>query len=166
MNLAKFLIRFSTGVVTLLWVHVWKWAYPQSAEVVEELARKEIDLVERGSPVWKLLRLCIDIPGIARSQQIAENSAATRTSGQLPPSEPRWRGTIRELLIWIVIGAWLVVTASIFMSFAQTGNFLFEYGPESGRPEIVTPYFKVVAVALFAQIVSVGSGLAVLKLAK
>ena len=72
MSLFTFLIRFSTGVVTLLWVHVWKWAYPQSAAVVEELARKEIDLVEHGSSVWKLLRLSIDLPGIARSQQTIE----------------------------------------------------------------------------------------------
>ena len=166
MSLFKFLIRFSTAVATLLWVHVWKWAYPQSAPVVEELARKEIDLVEHGSPVWKLLRLSMDLPGMARWQQTAENSAATRTTGQIPPSEPRWRGTTRELLIWIVIGGWLAITTSIFMSFVQTGNFLFEYAPDSGRPEIVTPYLKVVAVALFAQIVSVGSGLAILKLAK
>ena len=166
MSLFKFLVRFGAGVVTLLWVHVWKWSYPQSAAVVEELARKEIDLVEHGSPVWKLLRLSIDVPGIARSQQAAENSAATRTSGQIPPSEPRWRGTTREILIWIVIAGWLAMTTSIFVSFVQTGNFLFEYSPESGRPEIVTPYFKVVALALLAQIVSVGSGLAVLKLSK
>ncbi|MCH7983524.1 MAG: hypothetical protein IIC28_06100 [Chloroflexi bacterium] len=171
MSLFKFLVRFGAGVVTLLWVHVWKWSYPQSAAVVEELARKEIDLVEHGSPVWKLLRLSIDLPGIARSQQTAENSAATRTSGQIPPSEPRqsekkWRGATREFLIWIVIAGWLAMTTSIFVSFVQTGNFLFEYAPDSGRPEIVTPYFKIVALALLAQIVSVGSGLAVLRLAK
>ena len=58
------------------------------------------------------------------------------------------------------------MTTSIFVSFVQTGNFLFEYAPDSGRPEIVTPYFKIVALALLAQIVSVGSGLAVLRLAK
>ena len=52
------------------------------------------------------------------------------------------------------------------MSFVQTGNFLFEYGPESGRPEIVTPYFKVVALAVLTQIASLGSGLAFLKLTK
>ena len=46
MNLFTFLIRFGTGVAALLWVHVWKWAYPQSAAVVKELARKEIDLLE------------------------------------------------------------------------------------------------------------------------
>ena len=86
MNLFTFLIRFGTGVAALLWVHVWKWAYPQSAAVVEELARKEIDLMEHGSSVWKLLRLSIDLPGIARSQQIAEDSAATRTSHPASPS--------------------------------------------------------------------------------
>ena len=171
MSLFKFLLRFNAGVLTLLWVHVWKWAYPHSAEVVEELARKEIDLVAHGSPVWKLFNLSIDLPGLARSQQVAESSAATRTSGQTSASEPQhrekaWRGTTRELLIWIIIGGWLAMTTSIFMSFVQTGNFLFEYGPESGRPEVVTPYFKVVALALLAQIASVGSGLAVLKLLK
>jgi hypothetical protein len=170
-SLFKFLVRFSAGVATLLWVHIWKWAYPQSAIVVEEFARTEIDLVEQGSSIWKLIRLCLDLPGIARSQQIAENSPATRTTGQVSSTEPgpnerKWRGTTRELLIWIVVAGWLAMATSIFMSFVQTGNFLFEYGPESGRPEIVTPYFKVVALALLGQIVSVTSGLAVLKLAK
>ena len=171
MNLFTFLIRFGTGVAALLWVHVWKWAYPQSAAVVEELARKEIDLLEHGSSVWKLLRLSIDLPGIARSQQIAEDSAATRTSHPASPPtsiaiETKWRGTTRELLIWVVIGGWFAMATSMFMSFVQTGNFLFEYGPESGRPEIVTPYFKVVALAVLAQIASLGSGLAFLKLTK
>ncbi len=70
------------------------------------------------------------------------------------------------MLIWVVIGGWFAMATSIFMSFVQTGNFLFEYGPESGRPEIVTPYFKVVALAVLAQIASLGSGLAFLKLTK
>lgn len=164
MSLFKFLLRFSAGVLALLWVHIWKWAYPNSAAVVEELARKEVDLVAGGSSVWKLLRLSIDLPGIARSQQIAEMSPATRTAGAMPPDEPRWRGSLRESLIWSVVIGWLVIAVSIVTSFVQTGNFLFEYSPDSGRPENVTPYFKVAILALFAQIGSIVSGLTFLRL--
>ena len=171
MSLFRFLLRFSVGVVALLWAHVWKWAYPSSTAVVEELARKEIDLAGRGSSVWRLIRLSIELPGIARSQQVAESSDATRTSGHNSAAksaahEKAWKGAMREILIWIVIGSWFAMGTSIFMSFVQTGDFLFEYGPDSGRPEIVTPYFKVVALALLTQIASVGSGLTVLKLSR
>lgn len=69
-------------------------------------------------------------------------------------------------MVLIVITGWAIMATSIIMSFIQTGNFLFEYGPDSGRPEIVTPYFKVVALALMAQVVLVGSGLVVLHLRK
>lgn len=91
---------------------------------------------------------------------------ASPSIGKNPASRPRWRRLLKKWLVLTVIIGWTVIATSIFMSFVQTGNFLFEYGPESGRPEIVTPYFKVVALALLAQIVSVGSGLAVLKLSK
>ena len=66
----------------------------------------------------------------------------------------------------MVIGGWFAMATSIFMSFVQTGNFLFEHRPESGRSEIVTPYFKMVALAVLAQIASLGSALAFLKLTK
>ena len=166
MKLLNFLIGFWAKIVTLLWVHVWKWCYPQSARVIDELARKEIDLLKRGSTARRLIRLWIDLPGIARSQQIAEMSPMTRTIGATPPAEPHWRGLLREWLIWSVAIGWLVIAMSIVTSFAQTGNFLFEYGPDSGRPEIVTPYFKVVALALFAQIILIVSGLTFLRLKK
>jgi hypothetical protein len=72
-------------------------------------------------------------------------------------------GLVGLLKLWpvrfLIIG-WFVMAVSITMSVLQTGNFLFEYGPDSGRPEIVTPYFKVVATALFAQIGLIGARLA------
>ena len=76
---------------------------------------------------------------------------------------------VNLLGVWpvrVIIVGWIVIAVSITTSFAQTGNFLFEYGPDSGRPEIVTPYFKVVALALLAQIVAVGSGQLVLRIKK
>lgn len=90
----------------------------------------------------------------------------TRPTDIRPNSAPRWKRPLRKWLVLIVITGWAIMATSIIMSFIQTGNFLFEYGPDSGRPEIVTPYFKVVALALMAQVVLVGSGLVVLHLRK
>ncbi len=90
----------------------------------------------------------------------------TRPTGARPNTAPCWKRTLKKWLVLIVITGWTVVATSIIMSFIQTGNFLFEYGPDSGRPEIVTPYFKVVALAFMAQVVLVGSGLVVLRLRK
>jgi hypothetical protein len=71
------------------------------------------------------------------------------------------------LKLWpvrVVLVGWIVIVGSIAVSYAQTGNFLFEYGPDSGRPEIVTPYFKVVAISFFAQFIVIGAGLVLLRL--
>jgi hypothetical protein len=166
MKLLKFTVKFSIAIATLLWLHLWKWCYPQSTHVLNELANREVHLIDRISSPSRLIWLCINMPSIARSQQIAESSATTQTKGIEIAVEPRWRGSLREWLIWTVAIGWIVMAVSIVTSFAQTGNFLSEYGPESGRPELVTPYFKVVALALLAQLASVTSGLALLRIAK
>jgi hypothetical protein len=91
----------------------------------------------------------------------------SNNSGMKSLSLHFWHYWIDLLGIWpvrIVIAGWVVMAISITISFVQTGNFLFEYGPDSGRPEIVTPYFKVVALALMAQIASIGAGFAVLRI--
>jgi hypothetical protein len=70
---------------------------------------------------------------------------------------------VRLLKLWpvrVLVVGWFVILVSIAMSMVQTGNFLFEYGPDSGRPEIVTPYFKVVAATLFVQIGLISTWLA------
>jgi len=166
MNLLNFLIKFSMATFALLWMHLWKWCYPNSSDVINELARSEIHIADRLVPFPKLLDFCFRLPSIARSQQITESLPATQTRGAVVVIESRWKGNLREWLIWTVITGWIVMAISITTSFVQTGHFLFEYGPDSGRPELVTPYFKVVALALMAQFASVGSGLAVLRIRK
>jgi hypothetical protein len=139
--------------------------YPQSTTVINELVRNEIDLVSNRSVTHRLVALVVDLPRIARSQHSAEASPTTRTAGDNLPisAEPQWRGSLRESLIWMVVAGWLLIVVSISMSFIQTGNFLFEYSPESGRPEIVTPYFKLVALSLMIQFLAIGSGLIALR---
>ncbi len=166
MKLLKFSVKFGIAIIALLWLHLWKWCYPQSGAVLNELAFKEIQLIDRISPASRLIWLCVKLPSIARSQQIAESAQATQTRGVEIAVDPRWKGTLKEWLIWTVLTGWVVMAISIVTSLAQTGNFLFEYGPDSGRPEIVTPYFKVVALALMVQIASVVSGLAVLRIVR
>jgi len=164
MNLFLFSLNFTATIFALLWVKLWKCCYPGSADVINELAKNEIQTIERLSPTVRLLGLCLRLPSIARSQQIAESTLATQTRGSKQFVEAGWKGSVRELLIWSVVIGWGVMATSIVLSIAQTGNFLFEYGPESGRPEIVTPYFKVVALALGAQITVIGSGLSILRI--
>ena len=166
MMLLSFMSRFTAGVVILIWVHVWRWCYPQSSIVIDEIARGEIDLLRHRSSVRRLIGMCIALPGLARPQQVAKTSPATRTAGMAPATEPRWKGSLREALVWAVLAGWAVMAVPIITSIAQTGDFLFEYGPDSGRPEIVTPYFKAVALAALAQIVSVVTGLTFLRLVK
>ncbi|MDA1278630.1 MAG: hypothetical protein O3B95_01100 [Chloroflexi bacterium] len=168
MRLPLFALRFAAGTATLLWIHLWKWSYPRSSPVINELAARELDLLGKISSLSKLARICIDLPGIARSQQLAESSPSTRTSGhvegELPPVEPEWKGRLREWLIWTVLASWLVMATSIVTSFVQMGNFLLDYSPNAGEPEIISPYSRVVAIALLVQIVSVSTGLTALRI--
>ena len=166
MKLINFSLKFALTAFTLLWVNLWKWCYPQSAHVVDELTVNEVRVAGQLSSLKRLLSLCISLPALARSQQIAESAEATQTKGAAVIVEKRWKGALREWLVWTVIGSWILMAMSIIASLAMTGNFLFEYGPDLGRPEIVTPYFKLVALALMAQISSVASGLLVIRFSK
>lgn len=166
MRLVNFSLKFALTAFTLLWVHLWKWCYPHSVQVVDELTVNEVRVAGQLSSIKNLLALCISLPAIARAQQIAESVEETQTKGSILVAERRWKGTLREWLIWNVIIGWIVMAMSIATSIAVTGDFLFEYGPDSGRPEIVTPYFKVVALALMAQIGSITSGLLVIRFSK
>ena len=162
----NFSLRFTLTAFTILWVNLWKWCYPHSVHAIDELTVNEVHITGKLSSLKKLLSLCISLPAIARSQQFAESAAATQTKGSSVIAEKRWKGNLREWLIWTVIGGWNVMAMSIVASLAVTGDFLFEYGPDSGRPEIVTPYFRLVALVLMAQISSLATGLLVIRLSK
>ena len=82
------------------------------------------------------------------------------------PGDLRLKNLLKLWPVRIIVLGWLVMAISIAMSIAQTGNFLFEYGPNSGRPEIITPYFKVVAISLLVQIIVVASSLVLIRLQK
>ena len=166
MRLLIFSLQFTLTAFTLLWTNLWKWCYPHSVHVVDELTVNEVRITGQLSSLRKLVALCVSLPAIARSQQMAESAAATQTKGAEVISEKRWKGALREWLIWTVVGGWIVMAMSITTSFAVAGNFLFEYGPDSGRPEIVTPYLLLVALALMAQISSMASGLLVIRFSK
>jgi hypothetical protein len=166
MKLLTFTLRFTFGVLALLWVHLWKWCYPQASNVIDELVRNDTDLPGNGTSSRRWITLALNLPSIARAQHSAETSPSTKTTGTDSSSivESRWKGSLRESIIWTVAAGWLLIGVTITMSFAQTGDFLFEYGPHSGREEVVTPYFKLVAISMSIQLTTIGTGLLALRI--
>lgn len=128
-----------------LWWRLWRWVYPQAAPALDPLVHDEAGPARgwRQSTAF-LLRL----PGIARAQAAAESNPNTRTRHPGRPStDPDRAYRPREIAIAVVGLSWTVSFIAIAVSTVATGNFLFEYAPNPGQEEIVSPYFKVAAPA-------------------
>ena len=176
MNMFRVFLWLPVRVGLALWAWLWGWTYPLARPSISEVgAASGTNRFEFGNVV-STLRFMLELPLMARAQDHAERSAATRTTYEEPVvderasrplsvqrwlTEPAWRSTLREAIIWSTAASWLVTWGSIGPSFIFTGDFLFESHATPDAVGYVTPYFKVAALALVlpASWLSTGIGL-------
>lgn len=176
MNMLRVLLWLPMRPGLGLWSWLWGWTYPLARPSIAEVrAASGTDRFEFGNVV-STLRFMLELPLMARAQHYAERSTETRTVYDEPAvgvrasrplsvhrwlTEPAWRSTLREAVIWSTAASWLVTWGSIGASFIFTGDFLFESHATPDAVGNVTPYFKVAALALVlpASWISTGIGL-------
>ncbi len=133
---------------TVMWALVWTWVYPLARLTLHETLVAEQRATSPLARSLQLLMLCVRLPGLARSQDTEERHHATRTrGGDAWPVEPRWRGRLRESIVWLTVAGWTTASGAVVTSVIATGNFLFESHASPEAPGIVSNYFRVAAVS-------------------
>lgn len=174
------LIILPFEIALRLWVALWNWTYPLARPAITEA------LFAAGegrslSTLFEMTKLALYLPIMARSQHIAERSAATSsTVGEQAHVqavdhqshmdrwrvEARWRSALREAVVWSTFASWTATCLAIGASFLFTGNFLFETHATAEAPGYVSNYFKVAALTFLLPFAVVPSGFALLRITR
>ena len=135
------------------WVLVWAWAHPAAAAALREALAAELAAARGWRVAPRLALFALGTPLFARRQARAESLAATRTAGAAASAgagssaEGRWRGRLREALLWAVLAGWVAAFALFLQSELTTGKFAPDYAPAPGAPEVISVQFHLAALA-------------------
>ena len=144
--------RWGVAAAVRGWVLVWAWAHPAAAALREALAA-ELAAARGWRVAPRLALFALGTPLFVRRQARAKWLAATRTAGGAAPAgagssaEGRWRGRLREALLWAVLAGWVAAFALFLQSELTTGKFAPDYAPAPGAPEVISVQFRLAALA-------------------
>ena len=172
------LITAPFNIPLRIWIWLWSWTYPLAKPAIAEA---KASVLQPGSVarLFDLVRFAVTLPFVARSQHMAERIERTSTAFDANShveavdhvahmsrwrSEPGWRSSLRESLVWATFALWLTTWASIGASVVFTGDFLFETHATPDAPGYVSNYFKVAALTFLAPFAAVPLGLMTLRL--
>ncbi len=125
------LLRRGVETAARGWVLVWTWTHPAAGPTLGEALEAELAAVRGWRLAPRLALFALGTPLFARRQAQAESLAATRTAGVAAAStEGRWRGRLREALVWAVLAGWVAAFALFVHSELTTGTFGPDYAPD------------------------------------
>ncbi len=152
---------------TIMWALVWTWVYPLARLALHETLIAEERATTSVAHLFQLLMLCVRLPSLARSQDAAERHPATRTrGGDAWLVEARWRGRLRESIVWLTVAGWTTASGAVVTSLIATGEFLFESHASPEAPGMVSNYFRVAAVSGLLPVAAGVSALVLLRMTR
>ncbi len=174
------LITALFSIPILTWSWLWAWTYPLARPAIIE-AKASVSEAGSVSGLLDMVRFAVTLPLMARSQHMAERTEHTSTALEAGTnaeavehiahvsrwrSEPRWRSSLRESIIWSTLVLWVATWGAIGASVTFTGDFLFETHATPDSPGYVSNYFKVAALTFALPFAAVPIGLSVLGLTR